>query len=276
MRMRTGASAIGLLFLLSMPARAYVGQAAEALSAVSGPAFPGVRAMRGAACSCALGRGACWHDAEARLPCFSAQAVAVDRAPSGNDRSPKKAFFLSLILPGAGQWYVGGAEKARAFLGLEGTLWGLLLGLRTFEAWREDDCCGFAKVHAHTDAGGQSDHFLVSLESYASAWEYNRFAQATYGPDAVLYEGHLAWEWDSDAARAEFVDLRRSSWQAHTRATYVLGGLLFHRIVSAIHAARMVGKGDEACSSPGRRVQIGVTGPGKSPGSLGLRVTMRL
>jgi hypothetical protein len=40
-------------------------------------------------------------------------------------KSPAKAFFLSLVLPGLGELYTGHAIRGAAFLAVEGTAWGL-------------------------------------------------------------------------------------------------------------------------------------------------------
>jgi len=53
-------------------------------------------------------------------------------APAGGGRkSPKKAFFLSLLVPGLGEYYAGHAIRGSAFLAIEGaawTAWGIYRG----------------------------------------------------------------------------------------------------------------------------------------------------
>jgi hypothetical protein len=42
---------------------------------------------------------------------------------NANMKSPSKAFLMSLVLPGAGQWYYGSKTKAVAFVGVEAASW---------------------------------------------------------------------------------------------------------------------------------------------------------
>lgn len=56
------------------------------------------------------------------------EPFVVDDDPVGirvGEKSPGKAFLLSLVVPGAGQWYYGSRIKPFVFLGLEALAWGL-------------------------------------------------------------------------------------------------------------------------------------------------------
>jgi len=50
--------------------------------------------------------------------------------PVVTGKSPVKAFFLSLLLPGLGEWYTGHRVRSAAFLAVEGTAWGLWSNFR--------------------------------------------------------------------------------------------------------------------------------------------------
>lgn len=74
------------------------------------------------------------HYSLVSVPSGSLPYFAVDEEPAvniaGEDsgprlKSPAKAFFLSLVVPGAGQWYYGSRIKPFIFLGAEATAWGL-------------------------------------------------------------------------------------------------------------------------------------------------------
>jgi hypothetical protein len=60
----------------------------------------------------------------------------------------RQAFFLSLLLPGAGHYYVHAPRNARAFLEVESALWATFLGFRAYGSWREADYRSFAVLHA--------------------------------------------------------------------------------------------------------------------------------
>ena len=60
-------------------------------------------------------------------------------APKGKLKSPQKAFLLSLLLPGAGQFYTESKTKAKIFVGSEASLWIGFLALQTVGSWKKSD-----------------------------------------------------------------------------------------------------------------------------------------
>lgn len=205
----------------------------------------------------------------------SAHYAALERGPRGDPglpetKSPKRAFFLSLMLPGAGQYYAGARESAKTFLVADALLWGVFAAFRTHQGWREADYVAHATLHAGTDPSGRSDQYLEDLGEYASAAQYNEYAAGIEGPSAVLYGGEADWEWDSEAPRQQYKGLRRSAWLAHTRTTYVIGGLALGRIVSAIHAARSVETKGQPKSKPQAGTQVRAASAGFGRPGFGL------
>lgn len=53
----------------------------------------------------------------------SEEAATSPTAPLASVKSPVKAFFLSLLLPGLGEWYAGHRIRSAVFLAIEGTAW---------------------------------------------------------------------------------------------------------------------------------------------------------
>ena len=51
-----------------------------------------------------------------------------DAAEEKGGKSSKRALLLSVLAPGAGQYYMGSKKRAVAFFGVEALLWGLYLG----------------------------------------------------------------------------------------------------------------------------------------------------
>jgi len=156
------------------------------------------------------------------------------------ETSGKKAFFLSLLIPGAGQYYVGEKGWAKAFLWSEGMLWLGYVGFRKYESLRENDYRVFASVYAGVDPKGRDAAFFDDVGFYDSVYERNRATRWEEGPKARLYaeQPRAAWEWDREASRLRFRSLRSSSIRARQRALYVVGGILLNHLISAIHAAR--------------------------------------
>ena len=158
----------------------------------------------------------------------------------GVGKSGKKAFLLSLLIPGAGQYYVGEKGWARTFLLSEGILWLGYVGFREYESWGENDYRVFASVHAGVDPKETDAAFFDDVGFYDSVYERNRVILWEEGPNVRLYaeRPRAAWEWDNEASRLRFRSLRSSSIQAHQRAMYVVGAIMLNHVMSAIHAAR--------------------------------------
>ncbi len=62
-------------------------------------------------------------------------------------KSPKKGFILSLLLPGAGEFYAGSKIKAGVFLGLEALLWAGYLSYHGKAEDKENEYLNFADGH---------------------------------------------------------------------------------------------------------------------------------
>ena len=100
-------------------------------------------------------------------------------------KSPAKAFFLSLLVPGAGQFYYGSRIKPVVFLGVEAAAWGL-----------------HAKYHAEgedlTDA-------------------YEAYNQEHWIPDR--YADYMRWTYDSPTGDDEDAEINTSDLSHHLPET---------------------------------------------------------
>lgn len=177
---------------------------------------------------------------------------------AASERSPKKAFLLSLFVPGAGQYYAGEKSWAKRFLITEVALWLSYLGFHTYEDWRGNDYRLFAAHHAGVQPAGKDEEFFDKVGFYASVYEYNRVARWEDGVEAHVYpeEPTPAWEWEDEGARLRFRVLHSSSITAHRRALYVIGGVIIHHVLSGIQAARAVEGSDEPASASIWRLEL--------------------
>ena len=155
--------------------------------------------------------------------------------------SVRKAVFLSLLLPGAGEFYAGDIKSAKSLLGTEALIWTAHLGLREYGRWLREDYRAFARVHAGIDPTGKPDSYFDDIKFYASSYRYNELAFREDGPEAELYPPN-AWEWDSQDSRQRYRSLRNNSLLSYRCAAYMIGAAVVNRIISAINAARIVRK----------------------------------
>jgi hypothetical protein len=179
-------------------------------------------------------------------------------APASAESSARGAFFRSLLLPGWGQHAAGRTGAAGCFLGAEVGLWAAYLGADRLAAVRADNFRDYAAEHAGAQTSGKSGVFFDDLGFYASVQQHNLYAAYEDGPQAALYSltPEFLWEWESDAARREYRDLRNGSRSADRAALYVAGLVAVNHLLAAVHAART------ASSTEGEAAETALTGPG--------------
>ena len=85
-------------------------------------------------------------------------------------KSKWKALGLSIVLPGAGQYYTESRGKMIFFGGAETLIWSNFVGFRLYGKWKKEDYIGWAATHEFLDGaipGYQvtfgPDHFAALL-----------------------------------------------------------------------------------------------------------------
>jgi len=157
--------------------------------------------------------------------------------------SKTKAVLLSLIIPGAGHYYVGHKERGQIFMGAEVVSWFGFFAFRTYGSWKEDDYKKYAIQHAGITPSGHDDNFYRNLLFYDSREQYNTSGRiinpgSPYYPDDPQYD----WFWESSAQRSTYRTIRNDSEVAYRKATFMLGMALLNRIIAGIDAFRIAQK----------------------------------
>jgi len=161
---------------------------------------------------------------------------------SSNDQSKpykdrKKAFLRSLLLPGAGEYYLGKHTLARAFFATEVTLWLSYFAFRQYGKWVRNDALAFAATHSEAGIKGKPSQFFVDIGNYDDVYQYND-AKLRYGEYEKVYdEEDYFWSWDLDKNRQKFENMRIAGDRALNRATFVIGAVFANHLISAIHAS---------------------------------------
>ena len=184
---------------------------------------------------------------------------------AGSRVSRRKAFFLSLLLPGLGQRASGHHGRARAFFGIEAAIWLSAGGFWLVGEMREDDYRQYAAVRAGADLSQDSEDYYQMVADYRSSDDYNvdvrRDARAIYPDDRARQLGYIAqhsiggsaaWGWPDDEAQWQYRYFRHDALSAKRTSVLLTGWAVVNRVVSAIEAARSVGgegsvgKGDDS------------------------------
>jgi len=157
-----------------------------------------------------------------------------DQAPVYKDR--KTAFFRSLLVPGAGQKYLGQKGAAKGFFIAEISLWISFFAFKEYGKWVRQDALAFAATHSGAITQGKPSQFFVDIGNYRDVYEYNDNKQRMYQFDKVYTSEDYFWAWDDNSNRQKFEQMRIDSDKAINRSTFVLGGIFANHIISAIHA----------------------------------------
>lgn len=146
------------------------------------------------------------------------------------------ALVRSLIMPGWGQHLLGDGKTAEKFITAEVGLWLSYFTTREAARWFEQDYRAFAILHAGASQQREPDIYYYRLGQYDSIYEYNeiQLRQRSIGDIYELGVGK-DWQWSSTADRARYNDLRRASLLAAKTASFIVGGMIVNRAVSAIH-----------------------------------------
>ncbi len=165
--------------------------------------------------------------------------LSVPAHSQDDHRSPAKAFFYSLLLPGLGQKYVDGELGfAKYFIVTEAIMIGFALGNELYSDWLEEDYRAFAANHAGVDISGKSKDYFVTISRYNSIYIYNEFMRQDRYFNKVLNETpENIWIWDTVENRTKFYDLRVDADNVQNRTTYFYSGVFLNHVVSSIHAA---------------------------------------
>jgi hypothetical protein len=188
------------------------------------------------------------------------------------EKSVFRSVVYSLILPGMGELYAGGFESGKYFLIAESGLWLTFTSFEFYGHWVQNDARSFAASHASASIEGKDDQFFVNIGNFDNVYQYNekklrdRDLGSVYDPNGPFY-----WQWDSDASRARFKDLRVKSDNIFNNVRFVVAGIILNHIASAINAARItVRKNKELVDS--WQVQTGILGSYFHPDGIVLKV----
>jgi len=158
--------------------------------------------------------------------------------PAPPRKSVPKAFLLSLLLPGAGQFYARAPGRGMLFVGTETAIVSTYVGFRLYSDWKKEDYQLYAAAHAGVDPAGKSVDYYEDISLFMSMEDYNQQELLDFREEAELYSGSDFWEWDEDRSRREFDSLLRASSNARDNAVIVTGLGLLNHLLAAVDAAR--------------------------------------
>jgi len=156
-----------------------------------------------------------------------------------SEKSPLLAAVFSLILPGAGEWYVGDLSGGQYHLMAEGGLWLTYGGMRAYSTWLRNDAQAFAGEYAGANFAGKDADFDVNVGDYISRDAYNQAMLRNRQYDMVYESDEYQWEWQSAEQRSNFRGMRVRSDRYKSDAQFAIAGMVVNRLISAFSANRL-------------------------------------
>jgi hypothetical protein len=178
--------------------------------------------------------------------------------PSGADapsHSKRKAFLLSLLLPGLGQRYNEALYRSYGFFAAEAMIWTAFTVFKIQEHLRTDDFEEYARAYAGVSGTDPETEYYRILTIFNSSEEYNAFIRAEarqiYGDDLEARERYFEengygadreFRWRTNVNRLEYRLIRNDAIDSGRRADYALVAAVLNRGISALEAARGAGR----------------------------------
>lgn len=168
-------------------------------------------------------------------------------------QSVGKAFLLSLLVPGTGEYMNGHKGYGRFFFGAELLLWGSVIANREYVDILRDEYRAFAVEHAGLSPSGKDPDFWNNIGKYDDLYSYNEQRRRERNINAIYPEtGAYFWSWDSRSNRFVYDGRRISSNEIANRDTYFYAAIVLNHLVSGINAMRLARKHNRSLSyAPG-------------------------
>lgn len=168
-------------------------------------------------------------------------------------KSSAKAFFLSLLVPGAGQYYAGNSSTSAIYFGAEL----LLIGGYMYYSSESDNMINKYKNYADTHFYYQGDD--PDRQSYYDMWPIlveRVYAKTALPRDKVGEYWELIGKlpeltvfWDKPEQQKFYYDMRQEANQDYKNANKMLGLIAINHVVSAVDALLSVKKYNTRLSS---------------------------
>jgi len=171
------------------------------------------------------------------------EEISVHTFAPKSKKSPGLALLFSVILPGAGHYYIKRMDVGKYFLGADAASWIGLASLNIYGDNVRDEARTFSKQHAGIDnLGNKSDDYFTNVGSFDNIYEYNN-EKLIRGEYELLYDvNNYYWNWD-DTQNKNIYETQRKSSERIYNARIVFGSILItNRIISGISALLLANK----------------------------------
>lgn len=171
------------------------------------------------------------------LPISSTKAQAL--SDDNSSPNPRTAFLKSLALPGWGHHYVNQSDWTRGkyHLAADVVLIVSFLGLNIHSNNIRQHWYAYSQSEAGINIEGRARSLQLAIGNFQNLEAYNDFQARSRNWDQFIEDTpENRWNWQSDAARAEYNDLRNRFANIDQQLPALVGLMVVNRVVSAISA----------------------------------------
>ncbi len=162
-------------------------------------------------------------------------------APVIHRKSPALAAFASLAVPGLGELYAGRYDVGKYSTIAEVSLWAFYTAVEVYSNQVKNDAIDFASIYAGANVVGKSSQYFVDIGNFMNTADYQAVHIQTgdYGGAIKYQAATYQWQWQSDADRTRFKNLRIKADNYLNIGRYTLAVIFLNHIISAVDAARL-------------------------------------
>jgi len=163
--------------------------------------------------------------------------VEINHPEVSTGKSPGLALLFSLILPGAGHYYLNRMDVGKYFLGADAASWLGLVSLNVYGNSVRNDSRTYSKQHAGiSNIDDKNDDYFANIGNFTNIYEYNN-DKLSRGEYALVYDvNQNYWNWDDIKNRDTFEGQRKRSERIYNTRIVFGSMLVVNRIVSGISA----------------------------------------
>ncbi len=158
------------------------------------------------------------------------------------EKSKTLAFFMSLLVPGLGEYYINRFDIGKYFLISEGGLWLSLYGFDYYGRFQKNNYINYAKVNGNVITNGKDDNYWAIIGSYMNIYDYNNEKLLNRQFHLVYNENSHYWYWSTNEERKKYRSLWLSSESAFNNKQFPIALIIINHFASAINAAILAGK----------------------------------
>jgi len=171
---------------------------------------------------------------------FSGTSFAEDKT-AGKRKNVTVAVCLSVLLPGAGETYLGARSSAVPFFVAEGAIWSAFAYNAYNDKFTSDQYKAFASKYAGVNTHNKDDEFFKTVSLYESRDFYNySILVTTENRDALIpATDEWDWRWRDTEKQLQFYDMRTSAEKYERNTKIALGIAAIDRLISVINVLRL-------------------------------------